>query len=73
MHKIILAATLVLLSTTPAQAGILGRFVDGIIYDIERDYTPRRYIRDFNGELGSYRRNGRRYRICHRGGKAFYC
>ncbi len=73
MTKIILAITLVLLSGTPSQAGILGRFVEGILHDVERDYSPRRYIRDFKGEIGSYRRNGRQYRICHRGGKVFYC
>ena len=56
-----------------ANAGLIDSAIRGVLYDLSNEYNPRRYTREFKGELLEYRRNGKTYRICYRGNDAFYC
>ncbi len=58
---------------TQANAGLIDSFIGGVLNDISNEYNPRRYTREFKGELLEYRRNGKTYRVCYRGNDAFYC
>ena len=56
-----------------ANAGLIDSFIGGVLYDLSNEYNPRRYTREFKGDLVEYRRNGTTYRIGSRGTDACYC